>query len=109
MEDLGQRIRERRRKKNPALEQFSPKSLSKSFLNRIEKTLAQPSVSSSKGIVQCPGISALDSVRPKTPSPLVGEGWGEGNENKKDLDFPFLSPPPCPSPIKGEGNFGVSG
>jgi hypothetical protein len=46
----------------------------------------------------------LTSVHPETPSPLVGEGWGEGDENKIPLNSKPLSPPPWPSPIKGEGN-----
>jgi len=25
----------------------------------------------------------LVSLHPETPSPLVGEGWGEGDENRK--------------------------
>jgi len=45
----------------------------------------------------------VDNFHPETPSPLVGEGWGEGDENKMHLNSKPVSPPPWPSPIKGEG------
>ncbi len=61
MEDVGQRIREKRRKRNLTLEQLSQKSnLSKSFLSQIERNLAQPSVSSIKRIAQCLGTSVVN-------------------------------------------------
>ena len=33
-------------------------------------------------------------LHPEAPSPLVGEGWGEGDENKIHLHSKPLSPPP---------------
>jgi hypothetical protein len=39
-------------------------------------------------------------VRELKPPPLVGGGWGEGDNPK---EFQKISPPPQPSPIKGEG------
>jgi len=61
MENLGQRIREERRKRNLTLEQLSQKTnLSKSFLSQIERGLAQPSVSSLKKIALQFGISVVN-------------------------------------------------
>ena len=61
MEDLGQRIREKRHKRNLTLEQLSQESnLSKSFLSQIERNLAQPSVSSIKKIARCLGTSVVN-------------------------------------------------
>jgi hypothetical protein len=36
----------------------------------------------------------LFSFHPETPSPLAGEGWGEGDENRKHKYSGPLSPPP---------------
>ncbi len=36
----------------------------------------------------------------KVPSPLAGEGQGEGDQKHGA----HLSPPPLPSPVKGEGD-----
>ena len=61
MENLGERIREERRKGNLTLEKLSQKTgLSKSFLSQVERGLAQPSVSSLKKIAQEFGISVVD-------------------------------------------------
>ena len=61
-------------------------------------------------------LLVIISFHPETPSSLVGEGLpcgvrlntpqgkGEGDENKIHLNPKPLSPPPWPSPIKGEGN-----
>ena len=51
----------------------------------------------------------LIGSHPETPSPLAGEGRGEGDENRKHKYSGPLSPPPCPSPIKGEGKTWVPG
>jgi hypothetical protein len=40
-----------------------------------------------------------------TPPPLVGGGWGEGDGLQP---CPAISPPPQPSPIKGEGEITVN-
>ena len=40
-------------------------------------------------------------TRPTSPSPLTGEGWGEG------ILFPFLSPSPSSPPAKGGEILGV--
>jgi transcriptional regulator with XRE-family HTH domain len=61
MENLGERIREERRRGNLTLERLSQKTgLSKSFLSQIERGLAQPSVSSLKKIAREFGISVVD-------------------------------------------------
>jgi len=61
MENLGQKIREERRKRNLTLEQLSQGTkLSKSFLSQIERGLAQPSVSSLKKIAQQFGVSVVN-------------------------------------------------
>jgi hypothetical protein len=36
----------------------------------------------------------LNSFHPETPSPLVGEGRGEGNKKGSFRSFKPLSPPP---------------
>lgn len=60
MENLGEKIREERRKRKLTLELLSQKTgLSKSFLSQIERGLAQPSVSSLKKIAQEFGISVV--------------------------------------------------
>jgi hypothetical protein len=43
---------------------------------------------------------AIGSIDPEPPSPLMGEGWDEG-----DKGF-IVHPHPCPPPSKGEGVFG---
>jgi mono/diheme cytochrome c family protein len=43
-----------------------------------------------------------------TPSPRAGEGWGEGDQRENHLNFDPLSPPPIPSPLKGEAKKGTS-
>ena len=61
MENLGERIREERRRGNLTLERLSQKTgLSKSFLSQVERGLAQPSVSSLKKIAREFGISVVD-------------------------------------------------
>lgn len=60
MENLGEKIREERRKRKLTLELLSQKTgLSKSFLSQIERGLAQPSVSSLKKIAQEFGLSVV--------------------------------------------------
>ena len=61
MENLGDRIREERRRGKLTLEKLSQKiGLSKSFLSQVERGLAQPSVSSLKKITRELGISVVD-------------------------------------------------
>ncbi len=61
MENLGERIREERRRGKLTLEKLSQKiGLSKSFLSQVERSLAQPSVSSLKKIARELGISVVD-------------------------------------------------
>lgn len=61
MENLGERIREERRRGKLTLEKLSQKTgLSKSFLSQVERGLAQPSVSSLKKIARELGISVVD-------------------------------------------------
>jgi transcriptional regulator with XRE-family HTH domain len=60
MENLGDRIREERRREKLTLEKLSQKTgLSKSFLSQVERGLAQPSVSSLKKIARELGISVV--------------------------------------------------
>lgn len=61
MDNLGERIRDERRIRKLTLEELSQKTgLSKSFLSQIERSLAQPSVSSLKKIAQHFGISVVN-------------------------------------------------
>lgn len=61
MENLGEKIREERRKRKLTLELLSQRTgLSKSFLSQIERGLAQPSVSSLKKIAQEFGLSVVN-------------------------------------------------
>jgi len=61
MENLGERIRDERRRGKLTLEKLSQKiGLSKSFLSQVERGLAQPSVSSLKKIARELGISVVD-------------------------------------------------
>jgi len=61
MENLGERIREERRRRKLTLEQLSHKTnLSKSFLSQVERGLAQPSISSLKKISREFGISVVN-------------------------------------------------
>lgn len=61
MENLGEKIREERRRGKLTLEKLSQKTgLSKSFLSQVERGLAQPSVSSLKKIAREFGISVVD-------------------------------------------------
>ena len=61
MENLGERIREERRRGKLTLEKLSRKTgLSKSFLSQVERGLAQPSVSSLKKMARELGISVVD-------------------------------------------------
>jgi len=48
-------------------------------------------------------------VHPQTPSPLAGEGRGEGEPNGKTLNSELLSPPPFPPPSRGREKSGGSG
>lgn len=60
MENLGEIIRDERRKRKLTLEKLSQKTgLSKSFLSQVERSLAQPSVSSLKKIAQQFEISVV--------------------------------------------------
>lgn len=69
MENLGEKIREERRKRKLTLELLSQKTgLSKSFLSQIERGLAQPSVSSLKKIAQEFGISVVSLFANETNS-----------------------------------------
>lgn len=93
MENLGQRIREERRKKNLTLEQFSQKTkLSKSFISQIERGLAQPSVSSLKKIAQQFGISVVNLFMNGTNNqnsfghlPIVEKNRGNGMAYAEDV------------------------
>ena len=40
----------------------------------------------------------------KSPSPLAGEGWGEGGDNTTARPPTLPPPPPQPSPARGEGD-----
>ncbi len=61
MENLGETIRDERRKRKLTLERLSEKTnLSKSFLSQVERGLAQPSISSLKKIAQEFAISVVD-------------------------------------------------
>jgi transcriptional regulator with XRE-family HTH domain len=60
MDNLGERIRDERRKRDLTLEQLSQKTeLSKSFLSQVERGVAQPSVSSLKRIAREFGMSVV--------------------------------------------------
>ena len=60
MENLGSRIRDERRKRKFTLEVLSQKTeLSRSFLSQIERSLAQPSISSLKKIAREFGMSVV--------------------------------------------------
>jgi len=93
MENLGQKIREERRKRNLTLEQLSQKTnLSKSFLSQIERSLAQPSVSSLKKIAQHLGISVVNLFMNKTNSqngfghlPPIEKNRGNGMPYVEDV------------------------
>ena len=81
MEDLGEKIREERRKRKFTLEKLSQKAgLSKSFLSQVERGLAQASVSSLKKIAREFGISVVDlfSEQPEPQYP----GGAPPNANK---------------------------
>ena len=67
MEELGERIRDERRKRNLTLEQLSQKTeLSKSFLSQVERGVAQPSVSSLKRIAREFGMSVVQLFSSET-------------------------------------------
>ena len=60
MTELGERIREERRKRRLTLQQFGERAgLSKSFLSQVERGLTEPSVSSLKKIAGQFGISVV--------------------------------------------------
>ena len=45
MENIGQKLREKRKEKNLTIEQLSKKAnVSKSFLSQIERNISQPSI-----------------------------------------------------------------
>ena len=49
-------------------------------------------------------VAVIETVAASTPSPLAGEGGGEGAPgNKATVSVPQPSPSPQPSPVKGEG------
>ena len=93
MENLGDRIREERRKRNLTLEQLSQKTnLSKSFLSQIERSLAQPSVSSIKKIAQQFGISVVNLFMNETNNqnsfghlPPIEKNRGNGAAYAEDV------------------------
>ena len=93
MENLGQKIREERRKRNLTLEQLSQKTnLSKSFLSQIERSLAQPSVSSIKKIAQHFGISVVNLFMNETNNqnsfghlPPIEKNRGNGAAYAEDV------------------------
>jgi transcriptional regulator with XRE-family HTH domain len=61
MENLGDAIRDERRKRKLTLERLSKKTnLSKSFLSQVERGLTQPSISSLKKIAQEFAINVVD-------------------------------------------------
>ena len=47
----------------------------------------------------------LTSAHPETPSPLAGEGWGEGEQNRTFQYSEALSPSPYPPPRGGGENW----
>jgi len=61
MENLGDAIRDERRKRKLTLERLSEKTkLSKSFLSQLERGLTQPSITSFKKIAQEFAINGVD-------------------------------------------------
>ena len=48
-------------------------------------------------------LSLLERLHTQTPSPLQGEGWGEGESFRDDETYSGCSPSPQPSPRGGEG------
>jgi hypothetical protein len=38
-------------------------------------------------------LKTINSVHPQTPSPLAGEGWGEGDHRRRVLKFSILATP----------------
>jgi transcriptional regulator with XRE-family HTH domain len=71
MENLGERIRDERRRRRLTLEKLSQKTgLSKSFLSQVERGLAQPSVSSLKKIAFQFGISVVNLFTKRIHSAL---------------------------------------
>lgn len=93
MENLGQKIREERRKRNLTLEQLSQGTkLSKSFLSQIERGLAQPSVSSLKKIAQQFGVSVVNLFMDEINNPnsfgqlpIVEKTRGNGSAYAEDV------------------------
>src|SRR3954447_25635241 len=57
------------------------------------------------GVTRCLEVQPQDLVRgPRSlaPCPLVGEGWGGGGRVCPQIPALLISPPPCPSPARGE-------
>jgi hypothetical protein len=48
-------------------------------------------------------VTHVDFVRGEAPSPLAGEGRGEGDQTGKSLDSEIFITPTLPSPVEGEG------
>jgi hypothetical protein len=60
------------------------------------------------GIIGSSFLKIIGS-HPETPSPLAGEGWGEGEQNGTPRDPEPISPPPFPPPSRGRRKRGYSG
>jgi len=76
MDDVGQRIRDLRQKRDWTLKQLADRcDLSTSFLSQVERGLSSVSITSLHIICQALGITLADffgdSTRPKDPSSLV--------------------------------------
>lgn len=85
MENLGEKIREERRRRKLTLEILSQKTgLSKSFLSQIERGLAQPSVSSLKKIAQEFGISVVNLFNNEATSRNFLPSLPSGETRKHD-------------------------
>jgi transcriptional regulator with XRE-family HTH domain len=89
MKSLGQRIREERRKLNLTLDQVSQSTgLSKSFLSQIERTTAEPSISTIKKIARVFGISVYQLFMDETEnSNFLGHLPSKETEADKKKDF----------------------
>ena len=57
-------------------------------------------------VIFIPASFVLSSVHPETPSPLAGEGWGEGEQNGTLRNSEPLPPPPFPPPSRGRRKMG---
>jgi transcriptional regulator with XRE-family HTH domain len=89
MKTLGQKIREERRKLNLTLDQVSQSTgISKSFLSQIERTTAEPSISTIKKIARAFSISVYQLFMDETEnSNFLGHLPSKETEADKKKDF----------------------